>query len=489
MKIESHNITSDDELNFNLSYQQGPKRLLLIGVGPAAKRNYIPVLEKLKGSDFEGVQALVDLESKKQEILELCVSMQVPETSCTFIPDQFKDFQALPLELANKSDRIVSENQIDGVLILTEPKSHMAYLKWAINKNLSILIEKPISAPISACTDVNAAEKIWSDYLEIKELLLQKPNINLQIMTQRRAHQGFQFVLNYLNEFLCEYEVPLTLIDIFKSDGLWTFPHEYIKENHPFKYGYGMLLHGGYHFIDLLARLIKLNSYLPNYQLNAIKTSAAFCWPKDAEIQITPRHYKKLFPDYAASEIQEDNLGELDCHSLFEFKDRQNSLTHAKLSVMHNGFSRRAWPMSKADTYKGNGRVRHERAHIVAGPLLSLMVHSYEAYEESTVGETNQPADGTAGGHNHFDIQIFRNAGVIGGKPFESFSDHDLVKRNENSTIQEARVKIIKSFLHGENKCSWIDQALGVKLLSELAICAAKDIEHEPAINLSEFYF
>ena len=37
-------------------------------------------------------------------------------------------------------------------------------------------------------------------------------------------------------------------------------PHDLDKENHPYKYGYGKLYHSGYHFIDILAELLKLNN-------------------------------------------------------------------------------------------------------------------------------------------------------------------------------------------------------------------------------------
>ena len=39
-------------------------------------------------------------------------------------------------------------------------------------------------------------------------------------------------------------------------------PHDLLKENHPYKYGYGKLFHSGYHFIDLLSDLIKINNNL-----------------------------------------------------------------------------------------------------------------------------------------------------------------------------------------------------------------------------------
>ena len=62
-----------------------------------------------------------------------------------------------------------------------------------------------------------------------------------------------------LQKIVDKYQMPITNIEIFHSDGAWEFPHDMDKENHPYKYGYGKLFHSGYHFIDLLSDFIKIN--------------------------------------------------------------------------------------------------------------------------------------------------------------------------------------------------------------------------------------
>ena len=61
----------------------------------------------------------------------------------------------------------------------------------------------------------------------------------------------------------------------------------------------------------------------------------------------------------------------------------------AVVSLLQNSFSRRGWFAPRQDTYKGNGRVRHEWLILNVGPLLSVHVDSYQSHE------VGQPDDAT----------------------------------------------------------------------------------------------
>jgi hypothetical protein len=92
-------------------------------------------------------------------------------------------------------------------------------------------------------------------------------------------------------------------------------------------------------------------------------------------------------------------------------------VTTASINLQQNSFSRRAWLEQAADVYKGNGRVRHERLNLQVGNLLNIQAHSYQAYE---VGKKDVETEG-AGHEDHFEVQIYRNSGVVGGQPLEKF--------------------------------------------------------------------
>lgn len=475
----------DNPLSKAVLPQHGPSKLLVIGCGPAAQRNYFSILDKMAGKDFDQFAILVELESARNTVEAFTNKLHAPPKKTIWLAEQYRTASDLPPALVSRLNRAVMKGEIDGIVILSEPKSHLPYLKWAITHQLPILLEKPLSAPIDACISEAAAHQIWQDYLDVESLLEANPGCTISLMAQRRVHSGFQFIMQYIREFVAQFEIAPTFVDIFKSDGQWTFPHEYAKENHPFKYGYGMLLHGGYHFIDVLAQVINAG-HVPGKEPDSLRTSSSFCWPSDSLAQISPADYARLFPGYDPPDVSLNGFGDLDSHSIFEFSRGDTTVAHGKISLMHNGFSRRAWPISKADTYKGNGRVRHERLHMDVGPLLSIMAHSYEAFEQHQRGDPEVPEEGQPGGHNHFDVQIYRNADLVGGEPFESFSLSDLMPPVRTSHIQDARASIIKNFLSGAAAIPWRDYRLTFRLLSEIAYCGALHAQGKTAVSRCE---
>lgn len=114
-------------------------------------------------------------------------------------------------------------------------------------------------------------------------------------------------------------------------------------------------------------------------------------------------------------------------------------------------FSRRTWHQSNEDAYKNNGRVRDESVNIQLGPLMNIQIHSYQSKEikDRTYKETD------TGGLEHFDIDIFRNSELIGGKPFERIKLKDIVKnkiKNFQGFNEYAREKGILHFLNNDSE-------------------------------------
>ncbi|MBI1362880.1 MAG: hypothetical protein GC134_02755 [Proteobacteria bacterium] len=145
------------------------------------------------------------------------------------------------------------------------------------------------------------------------------------------------------------------------------------------------------------------------------------------------------------------DMGEVDYYGTLALKKDGRTLTHCQFTLLQNGFSRRSWDALPADTYKGNGRVRHERVNIQLGPLANIQVHSYQAKE---VKERGTDGDGV-GSLEHFDIHIFRNTSLIGGQPVQSLTIRDIVPDTDVNTgfigyNEHAREQCLLSFLSGE---------------------------------------
>ena len=145
------------------------------------------------------------------------------------------------------------------------------------------------------------------------------------------------------------------------------------------------------------------------------------------------------------------NFGEIDFHSIINFKKDDKTITNCTLNLMQSGFSRRSWCNLPQDIYKGNGRVRHERLNIEVGPLMNIQIHSYQAYE---ISEKERIINNNVGSIEHFEIYIFRNCKLIGGKPFEKI-DLDTISDDDQAFFcdknEQARENCFISFLENIN--------------------------------------
>jgi len=292
-----------------------------------------------------------------------------------------------------------------------------------LQHNLNILTDKPIIAPTGVSTSIDAAESIYARFSQLEQWLEQS-TAAVTVQCQRRSHVGYRLIHDYLTEFLQTYEIPVSYLNIYHGDGMWPMPSEmFQRENHPYKYGYGKLMHSGYHFVDLFAWLAEMNKMIPHKAPNNIEMFVQTFRPSDLLHQVGQRDYQRLFfhRNQYSSEFQE-------------------SFQNEKRDLQQNSFSKRAWAHEPADVYKGNGRVRHERVNLQVGNLLNIQVHSYQSYESkkaptSAQDLSKQNGQNTEAGHGHdahFDIHIYRNNGIIGGEAYQKFAiGNEQLKRHQ----------------------------------------------------------
>lgn len=447
------------------------KNYILIGLGPHAKRIYFPFLEKYQKRYNIRLKLLIELESQSAKVEGFLKERKLYPEKIIYISDNEENRMGLSLDKKVKKelDRLIENNRIDGIIISTEPKAHKIYAKWALKNNISVLMDKPITAPSHAGVSLKAARQIYQDYSELK-ILLSNSKSKFYITCQRRNHRGYVFIKNYLKKFISEFKVPVSYIDIYHADGAWSLPHEFEKENHPYKYGYGKLMHSGYHFIDLFAWLTEVNNNLKNARANRAKIYSAKFSPKDLlnqiPVDVLEKLFKRPFKKYAKSVYK--NFGELDTYSLIQLKNNQDIITTGSINLQQNSFSRRAWFDLPEDTYKGNGRVRHERVNIQVSHLLNIQVHSYQSYESNK--KKNVIFSGV-GNEDHFDVYFFRNKGLVGGKSFEKISfGEEMKKSNKRDNYylghnEKAREMTLLNFIRNKRDESELKKHLITNLL------------------------
>ena len=447
--------------------------IMLVGLGPHSKRIYMNYFKK---HNIEP-KVLVDLESNLESIKKYLKENNFLNTLVWCLPDKYKDYEELPKEYEEELKKVCSSNNITHIISSTEPKAHNMYLVFALKNNIHILSDKPITV-LKGMDKLENIKKVRDQYYNLLKLYNKKEcTCFCKIMCQREFHKGYKYIKELLKETIQKYNIPITYIDIYHCDGNWEMPHDLNKENHPYKYGYGKLYHSGYHFIELLAELLKLNNLTT--QEKHIKNGVLYgniFTPNDEKEVFNKNDFEKIFFNDKIEGIYDElenlsfeNYGEKNYYSLLNFTNKNNKLiTTANLNLLHYGFSRRGWFESK-DYYKSNGRIRHERVNIQVGPLLNIQVHSYQSKEIKD--RTNSFIETETGGLEHFDIDIYRNVDLIGGKTFERIKLKDLYDKEifGNSFLgynEYSREEFIRDFLAGKDtEGDLLDQSLAIEIL------------------------
>lgn len=446
-------------------------KVVLIGLGPHAKRIYMKCFEV----NHMQPALIIDLESSKQEVIKY-VEEQNIETELYFVDDKERNAILLSEKTQKEILKLIRKANITHAIISTEPKAHYAYICFCLKNNIHVLVDKPLTAPINVSTDIDMAQRIQKEYDDIKELYINAKNQGtiLQVQCQRRWHKGYQLVHKIATDIVEKYGIPITAIQLSHCDGMWNMPDEFLfRENHPYKYGYGKLFHSGYHFVDLVAWFEQINNELQDKVPNRVELFATSVRPSDFMCMINKKDYNHLFKDdkfdYIFDQYQHyefEKYGEIDLYSILQFKHQDRVVSTVSLNLMQNGFSRRSWNKIPQDTYKANGRVRHEYMNIEIGPLMDIQIHSYQSKE---IKDREKGKVGI-GEVEHFDIFVFRNVDLIGGKPMEKYTLEDLYGTEEviQGYNEDARQQCFFEFINCNVKGDPIfEHELGIQILAK----------------------
>lgn len=423
--------------------------LVLVGLGPYARSFYYPALERLTVDGRVRIDAVVDVAERKREVTEYLRNRAIRPREVLLLQDPpdgeiaARDFPAL--------DRVARDSW--GCVVATEPRWHRAYAEWALRRGLHVLLEKPITARDFAGGRSRPAD-LRADFDALTAMSVSTGRAII-VQTQRRAHPAYVAMRTWAREIIENYDVPLTHVGLSHADGSWNMPWEFeSRENHPHRYGYGKLLHSGYHLLDTLSWLEAVNDATPHPPDSAELTTVSV-GPRDLAAQLSSGAYAKLFRSsvaasgHATERVPDASFGETDVILAVSFASGARVVSTSAITVLQTSFSRRVSPELPVDTYKGNGRVRHESVTLQVGPLAAVQAASF--------------SDGEGG--DEFVVRYFRNRGLIGGESsrIERFGpDHDRRSLND-----QARSELLEDFLATrEDRSGIAKHARGIDLLS-----------------------
>ncbi|MFJ5847987.1 Gfo/Idh/MocA family protein [Streptomyces sp. NPDC092903] len=422
------------------------KNFLVVGVGPHARRNHLPTLSAGRAAGLVGTVIGVDLPHAADEIAAFNAAADGPRLPVTFIAPFDAACRALPTVVRDTLDTLVREHAIDAVVVSTEPAFHMVYTHWALDRGLSVLLDKPLSVHVDCSVNPSRAAAILTDFDDVlgryKAVRRARPEVLVAVQCQRRHHPAFLRMRELIAEIAEETNCPLTSVQSFHSDGQWRMPNELIDISyHSFDQGYGKCAHSGYHFFDIVPWLLRAGE-TPGKELDSVEVHANFSRPSDFLAQLDLDDYARLFPEFEAANpytqtqllTATESFGEVDAFVSMVYKSGGRTMTLGSINLVHNGFSQRGrFIPARANLYKGNGRVRHESHILQQGPFQAIHFHSLQ-----TLGGEEENGDAYGiGSQGHIEVHVFRNSGFNSRwKKYETL-DYDALTTTSASGLEE----------------------------------------------------
>ena len=393
--------------------------VVIFGLGPNCKNKYLNYCFKLHQQGVINIVAFVDLASEQQR-LESDLASYLKENKITQIP-----LFCIPNNIANsvfqESCHSFLSNLFQGfvinkAIIATEPKGHLLIALWCLQNNIDVFMDKPISA----FYELSDYKTLMSDF-QLMQSVAQDKGLEFVICSQKRSHVGYQLLCSKIDEISDKMQQKVTYIDIHYGGGnCVTFDEFTTKENHPYKYGYGIILHSGYHYVDLLARLI--SKCFSSQDFDSINF--------DFQVTYLAIDHKHLNNNinyiYGESDVLIQGKAYDDKQNvvLFSLKLLDTSISLRKLEQMHD------------ECYSSFGRLRQENIIIHMGHIASLYLRSLPL----------KKIDGTLE-YENFDIDIILIDPKLANHQLEQIDRKQLNIDNSQSLNKSASIKQLAGFL------------------------------------------
>lgn len=354
-------------------------QLLIIGYDEIVHDKYIEIFIKHVQNGALNGFSIIDLESEKSEVNNKISKLsQKPD-------DIFYLFNKDTTEYIDILDNFRRKyNNNIYIYIATELKYHEQYIMYCLEHDIYTLVEKPIFAPLDEKKMFDPS-KLIKKYEEM--LKIQEKNINdIHVTTLGRYHDLYNdiYLSNIFNQ-IDKTKNPVTTINMGHYAGVWNRLEEYItRDDHSYKFGYGSIMHGAYHYLDLVSQILEKNNLLFN-QSTAIYVNSYGAFPVDQNIRIS-QEVSNFIDDY--SEIDSNILrdfGETDVVSIIKQVDKVSNKTIliGTLNFSQTTPSIRNWGEFPQNYYNKNGRVSDVSIDVCLGPIYSSHIRCYDVPEKN----------------------------------------------------------------------------------------------------------
>ncbi|GAB2662506.1 hypothetical protein [Nocardia goodfellowii] len=356
-------------------------QLVVIGYDEIVANKYMPCIQEAIDAGHIDSWSLVDLEGQREAIEERLVAANPQPRMKIFVPADRGDPGKARLTARTALNILGLPGLPMKTYIATEVGSHERYLRQCVDDGMDSLVEKPVLAPMLGDRFDPAAISTT-----MSELIASAGRRKAQhsVMTLSRYHRIYNDrVITPLRERMLAWKAPLTSFHLRAAGGVWNLEHEFItRDDHPYRYGYGMLMHGSYHYVDLAVQVLELNKLLfPDKHLR-LQVSSFGAWPSDQWQRLSRAATRKLGGDSRCAVLAREpsRYGETDITSTFRLieTESETTITLGTLSFEQTTPSIRNWTSFPDGVYNKNGRTSSVDLEAQLSTLYSIHVNCYD---------------------------------------------------------------------------------------------------------------
>jgi hypothetical protein len=427
---------------------------------------YLPCFEEaIKNGEIDAY-SIIDLESQISAVSERVDDIALKPENVFYLPDPDpKKEWASATDFEPILKKLIKQKGAIKVFIATELKAHEEYLRYCVENGIDSLVEKPIFAPMKDGAFDPASISSTMDYLV--DTLKKKP-ANHSVMTLARYHSVYNDeILETLKKKMLKYHAPLTSFHLLTNSGVWNLYREYeTRGDHPYRDGYGMLMHGAYHYVDLMAQFLNLNKLIFPGESFELQLSSFAAFPSDQAGRI-PRTFNEKFEDlepvWTKGPSHSAGFGETDISTTFCLirKKTRKVITVGTISLEQTTPSVRSWKDLPEDFYNKNGRVSCTTIEAQLSTIFSIHGRAFKVPIKNK-GEIIRV-------DNYAQVQTRGNASLVKNEKYNS------TKVFENYFNSSSNRKLLSAWLKGKERKSQLhEHAPAMHITQALALSIQK---------------
>lgn len=421
-------------------------KLVVIGLGPVTSYKYSRMIAEAIEARAASSYCIVDLESQRHLVEQRRAALPVQPETVLLLPD------AEAAQLTNRvpsafvkwlDDLAAGHRGSIKVFVATEPQAHEAYLRHCMARGFDTLTTKPLVVPMrEGRFELSEIVRRTEAVAE----LARASGASHAVLCLGRHHEVYeQGVRQPLQRVMDSHGTPITSLHLKTASGVWNLPSEFLsRDDHPYRYGYGMLMHGAYHYVDVATRLLLLNRRLVPDEELTLRVSAYAAFPLDQELRIPAdltrslRGYEVPHGVLAAGEP----LGETDVVAALRLcVGDGRTLTLGTIGLEQTTPGMRSWAPFPIVPYNVNGRLHSTDLDVRMSVLFGVAARVLKV----PIGGRLDTADLRA--RNVAQVTRRVNAVLLGHQEF--IAEHHLQRPHGDSFSYRAEGEIFRRWMDG----------------------------------------